>query len=100
MKFTGKWLQFLTFTLILVTVVGLLHVALAKTYIARNVLAYEKIWHTDGSVTLLVIKRGHDFAYHTNLESHKHADAIFQITLKNVLCRLRECLTCNPTNRR
>lgn len=97
MKFTGKWLRFLTLTLILVTVVGLLHVALAKTYIARNVLDYEKVWHIDGSVTLYIIKRGHDFAYHTNPEDHKHTDPIFRITLKNVLCRSAECSTCTPT---
>ena len=101
MKFTGKWLQFLTFVLILVTItVGLLHVARAKPYIAKNVFVYEKVWHANGFVTLQLIKNGQHFGYHTYPEAHKHTNPIYQITLKNILCRSVECLTCIPPNRR
>ena len=98
MKFTGKWLQFLTLVLILVTVtVGLLQVARAKTYIARNTVVYEKVWHANGSVTLYLIENGYDFAYHTNHEAHEHTNPIYRITLKNVLCSFAQCLTCSST---
>lgn len=98
MKFSDNLRQLIMLMLIVVTVIaGLLHVAPAKPYIARNVVAYEKVWHADGSLMLNLSKNGHDFAYHTNPETHRHPPPIYQITLKNVLCQDANCLTCNPT---
>ena len=98
MKFSDNWLQLITLVLILVTITGgLLHVARAKPYIAKNVVEYRKVWHANGSVTLNLSKNGQHFAYHTNPEEHRHSTPIYQITLKNILCHYAKCLTCNPT---
>lgn len=98
MKFSDNWLRLITLVLILATItVGLLHVARAKRYIAKNAVEYHKVWHANGSVTLTLFKNGQHFAYHTNPEAHKHGTPIYQITLKNTLCRSIKCSTCNPT---
>ena len=96
MKFSDNWRQLIILVLILATV-GLLHVARAKRYIAKNAVGYQKVWHTNGSVTLMLFKNGQHFAYHTNPEEHKHGTPIYQITLKNVLCDNANCPTCDPT---
>lgn len=95
MRFSDNWLRLITLVLILATV-GLLHVARAKRYVAKNAVEYWKFWHTNGSVTLMLSKNGQHFAYHTNPEAHKHGTPIYQITLKNVLCDNVKCATCNP----
>lgn len=98
MKFTDKRLQLICLVLIFVAItIVLLRVAPAKPYIAKNAVVYEKVWHADGSVTLHLSKNTLNFAYHTTPEAHKHTYPIYQITLKNVLCRLVKCPTCNPT---